>query len=734
MRRRAAALLALSLFSGAHLLADDAPKKRPKIGIAFAGGGARGGAHVGVLKVLEELRIPVDYVAGTSIGSIVAGLYATGLSPDEMEKILRETNWDAAVMDDPPRPEIDYRKKYDDNLYLVKAELGFSKGKAVFPTGVLAGQKLGVLLRRSTLPFSEPCDFDRLPIPYRAVAADLETGNVVVLSKGDVARSMRASMAIAGFFSAVEIDGKLLTDGGAVRNLPVDVVRDMGADIVIAIDISTPLHPREKLTDLFAITNQTVGFLTRLNVLRSIETLKPRDILITPDLEGIQVTNFAQFPKAIPRGVEAAKNAAEALRALSVSEEEYAAFLKSQRRPRTTPVVDAVRLGETYGVDPEVVRHRIGYKPGGPVDWTTLGRTLDRIFELGDFETVDFRIVPEEGRSTLVIEPRPKRAAPTRVRFGLALNTDFSGASSFGLRVSVNRTHLNDLRGEWKTEVEVGNQNLIRTELYQPLDHAGRFFVEPAVGIERIPFNLYIDGSAIGRYLVGNVFAAVGGGISFGPYGQLSARLQKDWTRVTEDISAFPIGKVSSDRTALIAELHLDQLDNAAFPRSGYYLDSTFTTAGQILGGELSYNRLDLNAGFAKSLSEWTAVVAFTGVTKIGDNDLPFLDAAFAGGFLNLSGLKPLELWGNYSAVARLVLYRRVIQLPALVGSGVFVGGSIETGNAWLTSDEIRFDNLRFAGSLFVGADTLLGPLYFGFGIADGGSHSFYLSLGFPLS
>src|SRR5512139_2499717 len=238
---RRSVVLALALALSVPAAAEEAPKTRPKIGIAFAGGGARGGAHVGVLKVLEELRIPVDYVAGTSIGSIVAGLYATGLSPEEMEKILKETDWDAATQDDPSRKEISYRRKEDDDLYLIKAELGFSKGKMVLPMGVLAGQKLGILLRKFTLPFSEVRDFDRLPIPYRAVAADLATGDPVVLSKGDIARCMRASMAIAGFFSAVELDGKLLTDGGAARNLPVDVVRAMRADVVIAIDMSTPL-------------------------------------------------------------------------------------------------------------------------------------------------------------------------------------------------------------------------------------------------------------------------------------------------------------------------------------------------------------------------------------------------------------------------------------------------------------------------------------------------------------
>ena len=734
MRRTASVVLAAALLAASPALADETPKKRPKIGIAFAGGGARGGAHVGVLKVLEEMRIPVDYVAGTSIGSIIAGLYATGLSPDEMEKILKETDWDAAVTDDPPRKEISYRRKEDDDLYYIKAELGFSHGKLVLPMGVLAGEKLGILLRKFTLPFSEVRDFDRFPIPYRAVAADLATGNPVVLSKGDIARCMRASMAIAGFFSPVELDGKLLTDGGAARNLPVDVVRAMGADIVIAIDISTPLEPQEKLTNLFAITNQTIGFLTRLNVIRSIETLGPRDILIAPDLEGIGTTNFAQFPLGIPRGTAAAEKAAEALRALSVSEEEYALFLKKQRYPHPTPNVDAVKVLPMPGVDPRVVEARIDYTKKGPVDWNEVDRTLGNIYELNDFSTVDFRIIPVDGVSTLVIEPRPRTPAPTRVRFGLLLNTDFSGSSAFALRASINKTQMNALRGEWKTQIEVGLSDYLTTQWYQPLDYAGRFFVMPAAGIQRQPFNLFIDQTAIGRYLVDDVFVGLDGGISFGPLGQLAVGLRRDWYKYKENISAFPVPDSTQNQTALIARLNFDQRDQVAFPRSGWVANTQFTSAGSALGGDWSFNRLTAGGGWAKSLSEWTLLLSANGTTKIGKNQLPFVEAGFLGGFLNLSGLQPLELWGNYAAIGRIIVYKRLVQLPSLVGTGVYLGGSLESGNAWMTSSDIRWNNLRYAGSLFIGADTLLGPLYFSYGMADGGNHSFYLALGLPLT
>lgn len=737
MLRNAATLVALlSLVSavGAPALADIAPKKRPKIGIAFGGGGARGGAHVGVLKVLEELRIPVDYVAGTSIGSIVGGLYATGLSPAELDDILRHTNWNDALQDDPSRKDIAYRRKEDDNLYFIKAELGFSHGKLVLPTGLLAGEKLGILLRKFTLPFSEVRDFHAFPIPYRCVATDIGNGGKVVLGHGDVARAMRASMSIPAFFSAVEIDGKLLTDGGTVDNLPVDVVREMGADVVIAIDIGTPLHGQDKLKSFFSIANQLTGLLTVENVKYQIDSLKADDILITPDLEGIASFNFEQFPESIERGYVAAGALKERLKSLSVTEEEYARFLKKQRYPHPTPNVDAVKVLPTPGIDPRVVEARLDYRASGPVDWKEVDRTLGKIYEVGEFETVDFRIIPVDGVSTLVIEPRQKVPAPTRVRFGLLLNTDFSGSSAFALRMSVNKTQMNALRGEWKTQFEVGLADYLTTQFYQPLDYAGRFFVMPAAGILRQPFNLYVDESAIGRYLVDDVFVAFQGGISFGPLGQLAVGIRRDWYKYKENISLFPVPDTTQNQTALVAQLNFDQLDSVAFPRSGWSGNAQFISAGSALGGDWSFNRLTAGGLWAKSKGEWTLLLSANGTTKIGKNYLPFVEAGFLGGFLNLSGLQPLQLWGNYAAIGRIVVYKRLIHLPSLVGTGVYLGGSLESGNAWLTSSDIRWDNLRYAGSLFIGADTFLGPLYFSYGLADGGSHSFYLALGLPLN
>ena len=386
----------------------DAPR-RPRIGLALAGGGARGGALVGVLKVLEEMRIPVDYVAGTSIGSIVGGLYAIGMPPDRMAEELKTIDWEDALSDDSARKDRDYRRKEDDPLYLINVELGLSKGKVVVPTGLVAGQKLGYHIRRLTWPASSVRDFDRLTIPFRAVAADIETGEAVVLGSGDLARALRASMAIPGFFSAVDWENRLLVDGGVARNLPVDVVRKMGAEIVIAVDISTPLAKRDDLKGFLGILGQTTGFLSRLNVENQIATLRGRDLLITPDLEGIATLGFPRFGEAIDRGEAAGRAAAERLRDFSVSPEEYAAW-KAAHPPLFTddaPVISELRVETGGRIDPDIVSNRVEVAPG-PLDWPTLYRSLEHVYAFGDYETVDFLVEGPKDRRVLTISPRPR--------------------------------------------------------------------------------------------------------------------------------------------------------------------------------------------------------------------------------------------------------------------------------------------------------------------------------------
>jgi len=273
--------LVAALFAGSALRAED---ERPSIGLVLGGGGARGIAHIGVLKELERLRIPIDAIAGTSMGAVVGGLYATGLTADELEQIVLSLDWSQALSDTPQRKNLSFRRKQDDVRYPIGLELGVRGRKIILPRGLVQGQNLDPLLRRLTADVSQVHDFSDLPIPFRAVATNLETGDRHVMASGDLARSIRASMSVPGLIAPTSLDGKLLADGGAVANLPVDVVRDMDVDIIIAVDVEFPLYGPNELESAPAITEQILTILTRKETVRQIETLHEDDILIRPAL------------------------------------------------------------------------------------------------------------------------------------------------------------------------------------------------------------------------------------------------------------------------------------------------------------------------------------------------------------------------------------------------------------------------------------------------------------------
>jgi NTE family protein len=716
---------------------DPAPagaSARPRVGLALSGGGARGGALVGVLKVLEELRIPVDYVAGTSSGSLAGALHAIGMPPAQMGEELRTIDWEHAFSDVASRKDRSFRRKGDDSRYLIDVELGFAQGKLVVPTGLVAGQALGYHLRRMTWPASAVRDFDRLPIPFRAVATDLETGEAVVLGTGDLARAIRASMAVPGFLSAVELDGRLLVDGGVATNLPIDVVRKMGADVVIAVDISMTLATRDELDGFLKVLGQTSNFLTRKNVEEQIETLHGRDVLITPDLEGIDTFDFPRFGVAIERGEAAARAAAPRLAAFSVAPEAYAAW-KAAHPPLYTeeaPVVAEVRVEAAGPLAPGIVASSVGLRPG-PLDWTALAQSLQEVYGLGGFDTVDFLVEGPRGKRVLTITPRPARHAPSRIRTGLVFGTEFAGDSSFGLRLGWALMPTGRHGGDLKTHVEVGRRTLLVTELYQPLDSRQRFFVSPSLGWERSLQDLFVDEVVTARTFDARLHARLDVGLALGPVGEIRLGVLREQARFSAEIGDPAFDDTRADRAGAVLLARFDQLDDATVPRSGWSAEAGTAVYGEILGGEFRYDEFWISATAVRSFGEWTVHGGGEASGPFGGTRIPSFDLNRLGGFGRLSGLRIGQISGQYAGLARAGIRYRVSKLPSLVGSGVFVGATLEAGNVWDQARDIRPSSLIWAGSLYGAADTLLGPLYLGWGVAEGGNSTFFLSLGVPL-
>lgn len=729
---------------------------RPKIGLALSGGGARGAAHVGVLRVLEEMRIPVDYIAGTSMGAIVGGLYASGLSPDEIQQAIVEMDWDAVLRDSQERPDRSFRRKLDDRLYLSKLKAGVKDGKIGIPTAVIQGQKFNLVLNRLTVDVASVNDFDDLPIPFRAVATEIATGKEVVLGSGNLATAIRASISVPGVFAGVMQDGKLLVDGGISNNLPVSVVREMGADIVIAVDISTPLMTQDEIDSALKVASQLTGLLTRNNTERQLASLTSRDVLIVPPL-GKQVTSadFDKAPLAIEIGEKEARKQQHRLRRLSTKDANYNRSMAKQHQTASTrtvsdgswskpgynssssgmdtgmadTVLDFIRFDNDSKLSNELLANLLGVKEGERLDLDKLEEGIGRIYGQGIFESVTYELAHDSGRNGVIIKARKKSWGTNFLQFGLELSVDTSaGDSRFNIGSAYTMMPLNDRNGEWRTGIQFGEDPGIVTGIYQPLGYDGKYFVSGAISYGREKFRLFEDGAALSEYNVTTATIDLAAGMNLGYWGEIRG----GYIGQTGDVDVLTglndLQDYDFNSGALYLRASIDKLDSVNFPKKGYLVQLDGLLSREFLGADNDFEQFMLNAVGAKSWEKNTLLGNISYSTTPGD-DAPLQNLFQLGGFLNLSGLQQNQLSGQHSAFATLGYQRQLFKNRFVQ---VYAGASLETGNTWIDSSDVSLSDMITGGSLFLGLDSLLGPLYFGYGYADTGDSSFYMFLGNP--
>ncbi|WP_280156053.1 patatin-like phospholipase family protein [Piscinibacter sp. XHJ-5] len=727
---RAAALVAL-LQIGQPASAQDAPRA-PRVGLALSGGGARGAAHVGVLKVLEELRVPVHCVAGTSMGAVVGGGFAAGNTPQAMQQLIEQTDWTDVFSDHPPRGELSIRRKADDYKGLFAPEFGLRDGGIQLPRGVVAGVTIESFLRRLAAPAGGQSDFARLPIPYRAVAADIETGREVVLATGSLMQAMRASMAIPGAVSPVEVDGRMLVDGGIANNLPIEVLRRSCADVVIAVNVGTPVLRRENITSALSIVGQLVNLLGKDSVDRQVATLTDRDVLITPDLADISAGSFERQSEAIRIGERAAREAAQALQRYSVPEREYAELRRLQTGGSPAlGTVDAIRFEGLSRTNPEVLANLMESKPGEPLDEARLAADLRRVFGRGDFEAVDYRIESVPAGRTLVIPVREKSTGPGYLRFGLGLASDFRDEALFDLRLSYRRTWINRAGGEWLAEAQIGRTNGVFTEFYQPLERGGRFFVAPYLQGAQGTRAIYQGEDRIAEYQVSEWRAGVDFGIAFGTWGELRGGPLVKLVNADVSTGAPVLPSLDTRIAGVRLQLFGDRHDFAWFPRSGHRTNVSAFFSTDVSGSQDQYRRVDASWSMAHSLGPYTLASAVAGGGGLGTR-LPAHEAFSLGGPFRLSGYRIGQFSGERFGLGVLRFYDRALRLPTLLGSGTYVGASGEVGRVDRVFGGPATTGTLWSGSVFVAAETFLGPAFFGFGFAASGHRSLYLLLGVP--
>ena len=714
---------------------------RLRIGLVLSGGGARGLAHVGVLKALERAHVRVDAIAGTSMGAIVGGLYASGMSADQLETELRQINWDELFATRVARPFLSQRRKEEDFEIATGLEFGVHDGQLSAPQGALSSRGLELLLRRLTLPARHVDDFDKLAIPFRAVATDMETGQPVILSHGDLAVALRSSMSVPGVFAPTEVDGRILGDGGLVDNVPVDVARAMGVDVVIVVDIATPLGKREALQSAVGITEQMITILTDQNVARSLATLTPRDLLLTPDLGKLSSSDFSQAPALIRLGEDYAQSQAARLAAYATPAPDYAQWFAQHVQPAMTPTpLVAVQFEGSQQTNPGRFEAKLQSQAGDLFDTKKAEADARRLAASGDYTRADYRLVTGPDGETLLFDLQDKPWGPNYLRAGLDLHADFSGHSGFDVKLSHNHHWLDDNGTEWRNFVQVGERPAVFSEIYHPLwrniDDSSDWFAAAYVSGDRQHRSVYAneDGAEIAQFLRSTGQIGLDVGLPFSRLGELRAGFLHLTTSTTPTLlsSAWtgPAQAQVWQEDGLRVRGVVDQLDYVNFPTSGYRLD------GETVVGE---RRLVRSEHMARGSLEGTLVDSFGrntfelhGALKMSDENAQIVVDQFTlGGFQQLSGYRPDQLSGNAVLFGRLNWYMRLADTPVFA-RGFFVGASLEAGNAWEDRSQLSLAHLRGGSSVYLGADTGIGPMYLGITYAPRGELGIALVIGRP--
>lgn len=726
MRRLLSCLLLCLL----PLALQAAEPPRPKIGLVLSGGAARGLAHIGVLKALEEQGIKIDAIAGTSMGAVIGGLYASGYKIDELEKLALGIDWKQALSDAPPREDVPFRRKQDDRDFLVKQQLSFrDDGSLGLPLGVIQGQNLALLLESMLAHASGTRDFDKLPIPFRAVATDIASGEKVVFRRGHLPQVVRASMSIPAVFAPVELDGRLLVDGGMTDNIPLDVVREMGVDIAIVVDIGTPLRSRKQLATVVDVLNQSITLMTRRNSEEQLATLHRNDILIQPALASYGSTDFGRAQDIIDAGYRATRILDARLAGLRPPPNPDAELVAARAPEQRTPVINTISIENDSKVSDAVIRYYIRQPLGEPLDLARLRIDMGTLYGLDYFEQVQYRVARKGQEHTLVISARGKRSGTDYLRLGLNLSDDMRGDSAFNIGASYRVNGINSLGGEWLTRAQIGDQQDLYSEFYQPLDTGSRYFVAPYVNLQTQNVEATLDNDPIAEYRLERYGFGLNIGRQIANNGEIRLGIGEAWGNADVKIGDRSLPRVSFSEGFYALKYSFDSLDNVYFPHTGENINLTLREFDPSLGSTQRYRQWEFSLD--KALSEGPNTWILGGrYGRTLDNAEVVTSSFLLGGARQLSGFRQDSIAGQNISLMRAVYYRRLTPRAYLpLDFPLYLGASLERGRAWNNDNQFDTGYIN-AASVFLGFDTPLGPLNFSYGLNDDNQKALYLNLG----
>ena len=719
--------LAALLLGQLGLLVPAIGAERPKIGLVLGGGGARGLAHIGVLEELERQRIPVDCVAGTSMGALVAGAWAAGLNAATMRREMDTADWNDLFQDNPGYAEVNFRSKRLSQQYLPGTETGVTAGGVTAPPGVVSGQKIKLFFNQLVHDEVGERLLENLPVPVSIIATDIGNGERVVFRQGSLTQAMRASMSVPGLLAPHEYNGRKLVDGGLVDNLPIQEVRERcGAQVVIAVNVGSPLLSASEITGVLSVSAQMVFILTEQNVTQSLALLQADDIYIKPDLNGISAVDFERSNDAADRGRAAARSAT-GLQKLALEPEAYAVWRRQWLpAPQVPPLVNAIEIVGLRNVNPAAVARHIEQNLNQPLDLRALNRDLLRIYGDGDFERVDYTLTREGQRDVLRILPVEKAWGPDYLRLGLNLNSTLTGRSSYSVRAAYQKTWLNRLGGELLLTGAIGTNTGIGTELYQPLNATQDYFVDAAASLRRESFSLFANDLRISDYQKDIARLDMSTGINFGSTGQarLGWREDRQSIRIGTGLPLLPTDPLRV--SGWLTSVELDQKNQLLVATSGWAAKASWFESAK-----RDYDRVSLGLDGALQWQDW--VLGLRG-TYVGSTHgtLPVQDTAKLGGFLNLSGFAEGQLSGDRVGYVHVRGERIFGRMPLGLRGDLRLGMALEAGRVGVPLSEPTRTGVLNSALIYFRGETPFGVAYLGLGRSSSGPVNAYFFLGTP--
>ena len=702
------------------------PKGRLTVGVALEGGGALGQAHIGVLKYFEEHHIPIDYLAGTSMGGLVGGLYATGKSSEQLTQLVKTADWDLLLGGETPYEDLSFRRKEDARDIPNSIEIGLKQGPTL-PPGLNTGQQVTLLIDRETLPYSSIKSFDDLPIPFRCVSTELVSGTAYVFKSGSLSDAMRATMSIPGVFAPVRRDNQIFVDGGMVDNLPTDVVRKMGADVVIGVHLQISPATAKEIQSAFGILGRSVALIIAETEIRGMEGA---DLMVKADVQKYSTLDYAKSNELMAIGYSAAQEKAALLKPFELDEAAWADYLK-EKESRVRTKIGVPQFVRVVGVEGDSrinMEKFLSPLAGKPVDTKELDQLLTRLVGVGRYGSITYDLIEDNGKTGLLVRVNEKSYAPPTLRPGFEINGTQPDIVTFTFASRITAMDVAGFRSEWRTDFSFGETYGLRSELYRPFQPFGKWFFTPIAGASRGAFYIYNHNNPKAVYRLDRAEGEFDVGYGISRFSEVRVGYEGGYADASLRLGTPDFNSYSGNIAALHARYIIDHTNEPVIPTQGYYLQSNFYYYNQFPNARQAFPTLEINAQYFQQVFKRDSIfIIGSGGSTFGYHNTG-VPQFFLGGVGRLTAYGLNELLGNQYFVGRVGYLKKVFTLPPFVGRDVYVIGYGEVGKMY--NDPLGAPKLSGDGAAGLLADTALGPMFIGGSVGDTGHSKWFFQLG----